>query len=231
MTLTKDEIKQRLGPFAAELIPAGSTVGLGTGTTVYWLIEALAAKVKQGFDCSVVPTSKSTETQALAAGIRIVELNEAGQLPLTIDGADEADPELQLIKGGGAALLQEKMVAAASAELIIIMDQDKYVPLLGSFPLPLEVIPAGWSQVKRRINEIWKIEPVLRMKDHRPLLTDHGHYILDCPFREIDEPASLNSNLHLLPGVVETGLFADMATSLIIGYANGEIKRIDRKKD
>lgn len=231
MILTKDEIKQKLGPYAANLIPAGSTIGLGTGTTVYWLIQALAEKIKEGFSCGVVPTSRATEEQARAAGIRIVDLNDAGQLMMTIDGADEADPGFALIKGGGAALLQEKMVAGASTELIVIMDEEKYVSTLGAFKLPVEVIPAGWNQVKRRIGDIWGVEPALREKAGQPLLTDHGHYILDCPFKSITDPAGINTSLHLIPGVVETGLFVNMATSLVIGYNNGEIRRLDRDRN
>ena len=223
--LSKDEIKQRLGEYAATLVPADSTIGLGTGTTVYWLIKELGKRVRKGLSCQVVPTSEATRRLAEEEGIRVVSLNDAGPIAVTIDGADEASFGFQLIKGGGAALLQEKMVAAASEKMIVILGEDKHVPKLGKFPLPVEVIPAGWKPLVRKILMTGAKEVILREKNDEPVLTDHGHYILDCHYDVIDDPAALNTTLHLLPGVVETGLFIDMADTLVIGYANGDIMR------
>ncbi|MET0637263.1 MAG: ribose-5-phosphate isomerase RpiA [Chitinophagaceae bacterium] len=228
--LSKDEIKQRLGEYAATLIPAGVTIGLGTGTTVYWLIRELGNRVRKGLNCQVVPTSQATRDLAEQEGIRVVSLNDAGPIAMTIDGADEASFEFDLIKGGGAALLQEKMVAAASEKMIVIIGEDKHVARLGKFPLPVEVIPAGWKPLVHKILATGCKEVILREKNNEPVLTDHGHYILDCHYEQIDDPAALNTSLHLLPGVVETGLFINMADTLIIGYANGDIVREDRSR-
>ncbi|RYY53607.1 MAG: ribose-5-phosphate isomerase RpiA [Chitinophagaceae bacterium] len=222
--LTKDQIKQRLGEYAATLVPDNATIGLGTGTTVYWLIKALGNRVRDGLQCRVVPTSAATQKLAEEEGIPVLSLNDAGPIELTIDGADEADHGFQLIKGGGAALLQEKMVAAASAKLFIIIGDDKYVNPLGRFPLPVEVIPAGWKPLVAKLLATGAKQVILREKNNEPVLTDHGHYILDCHYETIDHPAALNTSIHLLPGVVETGLFIDMADTLVIGYPDGEIR-------
>jgi len=214
--LSKDEIKQRLGEYAATLVPAGATIGLGTGSTVYWLIKELGNRVRKGLTCEVVPTSDATRKLAEEEDIRVVDLNDAGPIMLTIDGADEASFDFQLIKGGGAALLQEKMVAAASAKMIVIIGEDKHVPKLGKFPLPVEVIPAGWKPLVKKILSTGCSEVKLRMKDGQPVLTDHGHYLLDCSYDVIEDPVALNIALHLLPGVVETGLFIDIAAVALI---------------
>jgi ribose 5-phosphate isomerase A len=229
--LSKDEIKQRLGEYAATLVPAGATIGLGTGTTVYWLIKELGNRVRKGLHCQVVPTSEGTRKLAEEEGISVVSLNDAGPIALTIDGADEASFDFQLIKGGGAALLQEKMVAAASKKLIIIIGEDKHVPRLGEFPLPVEVIPAGWKPLVAKILATGCQQVILREKNNEPVVTDHGHYILDCHFGSIEDPAALNTTLHLMPGVVETGLFVDMADTLVIGYSNGDIMREERNNE
>lgn len=221
--LTQEEIKKKLGTYAAGLVPANSTIGLGTGSTVYWLIKDLATRIQQGFQLKIVPTSSSTQELADEHGIEVVQLNDVDSLAMTIDGADEVDQSFDMIKGGGGALLQEKMVAAASEKLIIIADESKWVNQLGQFPLPIEVIPIGWKQVKKKIATMGCANIVLREKNSSPYITDNGHYILDCRFQKINNAAALNTALHLLPGVVETGLFIDMADTFIIGYANGDI--------
>ena len=149
--LTQEEIKKKLGKYAAGLVPEDTTIGMGTGSTVFWLIQELAILVRNGFSLKIVPTSIRTKKLAAEAGIGSVELNEVDSLPLTIDGADEIDDHFQLIKGGGGALFREKMVAAASKKLIIIADESKLVKQLGRFPVPVEVIPAGWKQVQKKI--------------------------------------------------------------------------------
>jgi len=226
--LSTDKIKQAVGEEAAGLVKNDMTIGIGSGTTVFFFIESLAKKVQQGLYCKAVPTSSQTLSLAQKQGINMIELNETGSIDLVIDGADEIDENLQLTKGGGGALLQEKMVAAASKQLVIIADSNKVKKQLGSLPLPLEVIPYGWKQVQHRIESQYSITTILRMKDETPFISDHGHYILDCHFPIIKDPASLNSSLHLIPGVVETGLFVDMCNLAIIGYADGHIKHLTR---
>jgi ribose 5-phosphate isomerase A len=206
------------------MVPANSIIGMGTGSTVYWLIQELAVRVRDGFSIRIVPTSMQTKKLAAEAGISSIALNEVDLLPLTIDGADEIDGQFQLIKGGGGALLQEKMVAAASEKLIIIADESKLVKQLGHFPLPVEVIPGGWKQVQKKIISAGCKKAELRNAANQPFVTDNGHYILDCYFEKIEDAASLNMTLHLIPGVVETGLFINMANTVIIGRTDGTIE-------
>jgi len=222
--LTQEEIKMKLGKYAAGLVPADSVIGMGTGSTVYWLIQELANRVRDGLSIKIVPTSTQTKQLAAEAGIPSIALNEVDSLPLTIDGADEIDDDFQLIKGGGGALLLEKMVAAASEKLIIIADESKLVKQLGHFPLPLEVIPAGWKQVHKKVMAKGCKRAELRSKTDQIFITDNGHHILDCYFEKIDDASSLNTALHLIPGIVETGLFIDMATTIVIGRADGTIE-------
>ncbi len=228
--LSQEEIKKNLGRYAADLVPANTTIGLGTGSTVYWLIHELSSRIQQGFSIKIVPTSLQTKKLAADAGIDVVELNDVDSLPLTIDGADEIDPQFQLIKGGGGALLQEKMVAAASKKLIIIADEKKYVNQLGKFPLPVEVIPSGWKQVQKKIADFGCKKIELRKKENKSFITDNGHYILDCFFEKITNAAELNIALHLIPGVAETGLFIDMTSTVVIGYADGKIEIKENRK-
>lgn len=223
--LTANDIKKKVGEQAAGLIKPGMTAGIGTGSTAYWLLMALGKKVQEGLTIRCVPTSRETARLATAQQIPLVELNDTAAIDITIDGADEIDPQGQLIKGGGGALLQEKMVAAASRQLVIIADHTKLVQQLGAFPLPVEVIPFGWKQVQRRIREIYHVDSSLRIKDNQPLITDHGHYILDCHFEQISDAFTLNVTLNTMPGVVDNGLFIKMATSTIIGYPDGTIRQ------
>lgn len=228
--LTPNDIKKITGEAAAEIVQTGMTVGIGTGSTAYWLIMALGEKAKAGLDIRCVPTSTHTARLAAEQGIPLTTLNEVSSIDVTIDGADEIDPAGQLIKGGGGALLQEKMVAAASRELVIIADHTKLVTQLGAFSLPVEVIPFGWKQVQQRIETLYRVKGTLRLKEQEPLVTDHGHYILDVPFRQIEDPAFLNMALNTIPGVVDNGLFIDMATQSLIGYPDGSVQstRFDR---
>ena len=222
--LSQLEIKKSLGKYAAGLVTNSSTIGLGTGSTVEWLIRELSRRVKEGLHIKAVPTSSDTRTRALEAGIEIIDLNEVDNLSITIDGADEVDPEFQLIKGGGGALLQEKMVAAVSEKLVIIADESKYVARLGKFPLPVEVIPNGWKHVQKKIIAQGCLRAELRSNINEPYRTDNGHYIIDCHYGTIPDAVALNTALHLIPGVIETGLFIDMADKVILGYADGRIE-------
>jgi ribose 5-phosphate isomerase A len=226
--MSRDEIKKKLGVYAADLVKKGMTIGIGSGSTVYWLIEELGNRVKQGLEITTVPTSLQTAELAGKAGIPVLDLNNIHKLPLTIDGADEIDPQGRLIKGGGGALLQEKIVAAASDELIIIADSSKLVQQLGKFPLPVEVIPFGYKQVKQKIIAAEFCKKIsLRREGSEIFVTDHGHYILDCDCEKIADASALNLFLHLIPGVVETGLFINMTNKAIIGYEEGKIEVIN----
>lgn len=221
---SQEEIKKRTGAYAADYVEQGMTIGLGTGSTVYWLLQELGKRVQGGLHFRAVPTSRQTQTLATELGIPLADLNNVDSLALTLDGADEIAPGLQLIKGGGGALLQEKIVAAASKQLIIIADENKVVNTLGKFPLPVEVIPFGWKQVQKKITQQLGCQLVeLREKNGGTFVSDHGHYILDCHFSQIADPAELNEALHLIPGVVETGLFVSMADIAVVGYADGRI--------
>ena len=228
--MSRDEIKKKVGVYAADLVKQGMTIGVGSGSTVYWLVEELGNRAKQGLKITVVPTSLETEQLAGKAGIPVSDLSNIDKLLLTIDGADEIDPRGWLIKGGGGALLQEKIVAAASDELIIIADSAKLVQQLGKFPLPVEVIPFGYKQVEQKIIAAGFCKKIsLRKKNSEIFLTDHGHYILDCDCEKIPDPSALNLSLHLIPGVVETGLFINMASKAVIGYKGGKIEVINFK--
>jgi ribose 5-phosphate isomerase A len=222
--LSSNEIKQRVALKATSLVKPGMMLGLGSGTTMHWFVTALAEHVKEGLQFTAVPTSSDVQKLAEEKGIPLTTLNEVDSIDLTIDGADEIDTNWQLIKGGGGALLQEKLVASVSRDLVIIADHSKMVDQLGNFPLPVEVVPYGWKQVQKRLEQFYKIRITLREKNNRPFLTDHGHYILDCHFKQITDAPTLNGELNLIPGVVETGLFIDMVSGLFIGYADGSVK-------
>ena len=228
--LSQEEIKKNTGIYAADLVKQNMVIGLGTGSTVYWLLQELGKRIEQGLQITVVPTSRQTEQLAKEAGLFVTNLDTIPGLQLTIDGADEIDPGGQMIKGGGGALLQEKIVAGASAELIIIADNSKLVRQLGKFPLPVEVIPFGYTQVEQKIMTAGICKSVtLRKKNDKPFMTDHHHYILDCAYEKIEDAVSLNNSLHDIPGVVETGLFINMASRAIVGYADGRIESISYK--
>jgi ribose 5-phosphate isomerase A len=221
--LTQDEIKQQLGIYAADFIKNDMLIGLGTGTTVYYLLKELGKRKQQGLTFTAVCTSIQTQNILKDEGMGFTSLDNIDRLQLAIDGADEVDKNANLIKGGGGALLQEKIVEAAADELIVIVDEKKNVETLGAFPLPVEVITFGWKQVKQKIETTYNIKTQLREKNGEVYLTDHRHYILDCFFNTIPDPAQLNTDLHLMPGVVETGLFIGMADKIITGHSDGSI--------
>ena len=222
--LTQEEIKKQLGKYAATLIPANATIGLGSGTTIFWLISELAGRRQQDMNLKIVPASGETKRLAEQAGITTVELNDVESLPLTIDGADEIDGDFQLIKGGGGALLREKMVASISEKLIIIADESKYVLQLGHFPLPVETVPSGWKPVQNKILAMGCKKADLRKQNGQPFISADNHYILDCHFEKINDAFALNTSLHQIPGVVETGLFLNMTYAAVIGYADGRVE-------
>lgn len=214
--------KQLVGEKAAEYVEDGMKVGLGTGSTAYYMVMKLGERVRQGLDILGMPTSEATEKLAREQGIRLVDFNEVKQLDLTIDGADEFDPNLQLIKGGGGALLREKVVASISKRLIIITDERKQVEVLGKFPLPVEVVRFGWELTFNKLKEKG-LKPQLRMDGEKPYITDNSNYILDCHAGQIPDPAALQQELKAMLGVVETGLFIDRATEVIMATHLGDI--------
>ncbi|MES5866317.1 ribose 5-phosphate isomerase A [Bacillus cereus group sp. RP32] len=214
-------LKQLAGEYAANFVTDGMKVGLGTGSTVYWTIQKLGERVKEGLSFQAVPTSKETEVLAKQLNISLISLNDVQSLDLTIDGADEIDANLQLIKGGGGALLREKIVATSSKELIIIADESKLVTHLGTFPLPVEIIPFSWKQTERKIQSLG-CQTTLRLKNNETFITDNNNMIIDCIFpHNITNPANLHTQLKMITGVVETGLFVNMTSKAIIGTKNG----------
>ena len=218
---TQDQLKKAVGEKAASLVKDGMKVGIGSGSTVYWLIRALGERIQQeGIHIEGIPSSIQTEEWAKEFGVPLTDFATTKELDLTIDGSDEVDPDFQLIKGGGAALFREKIIAQAAKELIIIVDQSKLVEQLGAYALPVEILPFAWERTAYEIEKLGCV-PVLRLKEGKPLVTDNGNYIVDCPFEKIKNPAELDQKLQKIVGVVETGLFINMATSVIIGSPEG----------
>jgi ribose 5-phosphate isomerase A len=216
---------------AVEFVEDGMKLGLGTGSTAAWMVRCLGEMVREeGLKIIGVPTSSRTAELARQQGIPITSLDEAKWLDLTIDGADEFDSELNLIKGGGAALLQEKIVATASDQMIVISDVSKKVDTLGSFPLPVEIIPFGWQTTKALVEELLPSMEVLgttttlRMNGDAPLMTDEGNHILDLHLRSISNARQLALVLNQVPGVVENGLFVDICDVVVIGHGDGKVE-------
>ncbi|PHG16238.1 ribose 5-phosphate isomerase A [Bacillus toyonensis] len=214
-------LKQLVGEYAANFVKDGMNIGLGTGSTVYWTIQKLGQLVQDGLYFQAVPTSKKTEVLAKQLNIPLISLNNVQSLDLTIDGADEIDSDLQLIKGGGGALLREKIVASSSKELIIIADESKLVARLGNFPLPVEIIPFSWKQTESKIQSLG-CQTTLRIKNNGTFITDNNNMIIDCIFpNHISNPANLHEQLKMITGVVDSGLFINMTKKAIIGTKNG----------
>ena len=210
-----------------EYVRDGMCLGLGSGSTAAIMLELLGQRVRQGLRVRGVPTSETSRQLAQREGIPIVSFDEVSLLDLTIDGADEVDPQLNLIKGGGGALLREKIVASFSRCVVIIADAHKQVPQLGAFPLPVEAVRFAWKPLAQRLGELGA-SPALRSGvDGRPFVTDEGNHILDCAFGRIEDPAALAARLDAMPGVVGHGLFVGMADTVIFGRGE-ETLVIDR---
>lgn len=215
---------------AAQIVEDGMRVGLGTGSTAAWLVRCLGELVREdGLRIKGVPTSSRTASLARDVGIEVISLDEARWLDITIDGADEFDGDLNLIKGGGGALLQEKIVATASDRMVVIADAGKEVETLGAFPLPVEVIPFGWQTTQALIEETLISMDVLgrraslRMNGETAFVTDEGNYILDLHLKRIGNSRQLALVLNQMPGVVENGLFIDICDTVIIGFGDGRV--------
>lgn len=220
--------KKLTGEKAAQYIEDGMIIGLGTGSTAYYAIKKVGEMVRNGLQIKAVPTSKETAELAAEEGIELVELADVESLDLTIDGADEVDPEFNLIKGGGGALLREKIVASATEKLIIVVDESKLVKHLGAFHLPVEITPFSWQYTQRMV-EKFSCSSEIRKKDGKIFVTDNGNYILDCDFGKIEDPLKISVELNKLPGVVENGIFAEMAEIVIVGYNDGQIEVLDKE--
>ena len=222
------DAKQRAGARSVEFIEDGMTVGLGTGSTAYWMVERLGERVREGLRVRCVPTSRRTEEQARSLGISLITFSDVQQLDLAIDGADEIGPNLALIKGGGGALLREKLVASAARRFVVVADAGKRVEALGKFPLPVEVVQFAWEVTARRVAEVVGVEPALRLDGAgATYLTDNGNYILDCRCGEIRDPEALERELKMLTGVVECGLFVGMADLAVVA-TNDDVEIIER---
>ena len=216
---------------ATQFVETGMKVGLGTGSTAAWLVRCLGELVRdEGLRIKGVPTSSRTAQLARDVGIEVISLDEAKWLDVTIDGADEYDPDLNLIKGGGGAHLQEKIVATASDMMVVIADASKRVETLGAFPLPIEVIPFGWQTTKTLVEEmligmdVMGNETRLRMNGDVPFVTDEGNHIIDLHLNRIGNPRQLSLVLNQVPGVVENGLFIDICDAVVIGYGDGRVE-------
>lgn len=217
----KEVLKKLAAEAALDYVKDGYVVGLGTGSTVRYLLAALGQRVQAGLKIMGVPTSEETAELARKAGIPLLDDNDLWPINVAIDGADQVDPRLNLIKGGGGALLREKIVAANARQVIIMVDETKRVPVLGdTFPLPIEVLPFGWSNTARMIEQVGG-KTVRRERNRHAFRTASGHYILDLHIARIDDPGALEARLHRIPGVIECGLFVGRTDILIVGTCHG----------
>jgi ribose 5-phosphate isomerase A len=222
-----DELKRQAAARALEFVADGMKLGLGTGSTARHFVELLGERVRAGLNVIGVPTSEATRNDAIRCGIRLTTLDEVDHLDLTVDGADEVDGALNLIKGGGGALLREKIVASASDRMIVIADETKWVHVLGRFPLPIEVIPFGLGATRRGIEKAFADcgvsgQLVMRKgRDGHVFVTDGGHWIVDAHLGQIPDAPRLAQSLGLIPGVVEHGLFIGLASTAMLAGSDG----------
>ncbi|MCS0493923.1 ribose-5-phosphate isomerase RpiA [Ancylobacter sp. MQZ15Z-1] len=222
-----ETLKRQAAARALEHVRSGMKLGLGTGSTAKHFVELLAERVAQGLEVVGVPTSEATRAQAESLDVPLGTLDEYPALDLVVDGADEVGPDLTLIKGGGGALLREKIVASAAAQMIVIADASKKVPTLGTFPLPIEVVDFGVAAIRRGIEKAVRragcqgLLTLRRRPDGHVFVTDQGHLILDAAFGVIPDPAALAACLADVPGVVEHGLFINLASRVILAGADG----------
>ena len=226
-----DKAKYAAARRAVDLVENRMRVGLGTGSTAAWMVRALAERVQdEGLSITCVPTSERTGELARDLGLEVVTLDEAKWLDLTIDGTDEFDPALNLIKGGGGAHLREKLVATASDRMVVIADPGKQVAQLGAFPLPVEVLAFGLAATRALIEEmlasidVLTRQVTLRMNGDKPFVTDEGNHVLDLHLGRIGNPRQLALVLNQVPGVVENGLFIDICDQVIVGHPDGRVE-------
>lgn len=210
--------KKAAGFYAAGLVQDGMRIGIGTGTTVFYLIEALSQRVKEGLKIEALATSRESESLAREGGIPLLSPLEVDKLDLAIDGADEIDPQKRMIKGGGGALLREKITAYMASEMVVIVDSSKVVDKLGKFPLPVEILPFGYEATLAKI----RYKGQIRKKEGQIFVTDNGNYIFDIHLE--GSPEEVQKNLIEIPGVIETGLFFHVAGRVVIGYPDGHVE-------
>lgn len=218
----QEDLKRRAAEKALEYVEKDMIIGLGTGSTVEYMLKKLGDMVRDGLTIKAVPTSLKTKKLATEYKIPLVDLDDYPELHLTIDGADEVDSDLNLIKGGGGALTREKIVAFHSEKVIIIVDDTKIVKGLGcDMPVPVEVVKYGWKATKKTLEELTSCTVEIRRIVDEPYITDNSNYILDCDFGRIDDPETLEKDLNNIPGVVENGLFIGLADEVIVGSKQG----------
>jgi len=214
--MANEQEKQAAARHSLSFVRDGDVVGLGTGSTAAIFIQMLGEKVKAGMKVRGIPTSTRSRDLAKSLGIPLITFADCEQIDVTVDGADEFNPDLDLIKGGGGALLREKVVASASRQVVIVTDSSKQVPALGKFPLPVEVVPFAEALIAGRVAALGASVNLRQKEDWTPYVTDEGHHILDCSFGKIAEPAKLADQLNRMPGVVEHGLFIGMASVVLM---------------
>ena len=222
--MANDQEKKAAALASLNFVRDGDIVGLGSGSTAEHAIRFLGERVQAGLKIHGIPTSQRTRELAESVGIPLTTLEEFPQIDVAIDGADEIDPELQLIKGGGGALLREKIVASASKRMVVIADSTKRVQILGKFPLPVEVIALAEPLLSKKIVALGASVKLRQYAYGNPFVTDEGHHILDCQFGEISDPGALARQLDAMPGVVEHGLFVDMATVVLSGKGDDVVE-------
>lgn len=222
-----DQEKEAAARASLQFIQDGQVVGLGTGSTAAYFIRLLAEKVKAGLRIRGIPTSIRSRELAQSLGIPLTSLDECQEIAVTVDGADEVDPQLRLIKGGGGAMLREKIVASATKQLVIVADASKQVPVLGKFPLPVEVVRFAQALIAKRIRSLGAEVQLRQGPDSKPYLTDENNHILDCRFGQIPDAEGLARTLSEMPGVIEHGLFIGMA-SIVLFARGGEIVELRR---
>jgi ribose 5-phosphate isomerase A len=216
--------KQAAGHAAAQFVEAGMLVGLGTGSTASFFIDSLIERCRQGLTISAVATSEKSRQQALAGGIPLVDMAQVTTIDLTVDGADQIDPQKRMIKGGGGALVREKIIASASREMVVVVDSSKLVKQLGAFPLPVEVIPFGYRATLAKLNSLGYQGQMRRHPNQELYTTDNGNYIYDIHFdRLLDNPEEINAEILFTPGVVDTGFFFNLASRVIVAYPDGHL--------
>lgn len=220
----QDTLKRAVGEKAAQLVEDGMLVGLGTGSTASFFIESLIKRVQGGLTITAVSSSIRSTEMARKGGIEVLDISQVTSIDLTIDGADEVDPQNRMIKGGGGAHLREKIVASSSKDIVIILDESKLVDVLGKFGLPLEIVPFGYNATIHKIEKAG-YGGTLRLKDQKPYVTDNGNYIYDVHAPKLfPDPEKDHDKLINIPGVVETGFFFNLPVRVLIGYQNGTVE-------
>jgi ribose 5-phosphate isomerase A len=227
--MANDQEKEIAARASLRFVKDGDIVGLGTGSTAAYAVRFLGERVQAGLKIRGIPTSIRTQELAGCLRIPLTTLDEVQQIDVTIDGADEIDPGLRLIKGGGGALLREKIVASASRKLVIIADSTKQVAMLGKFPVPVEVIKFAEALVTKKISALGATVKVRADSSGRKFITDEGNHILDCTFGQIPDPPALARSLGTIPGVVEHGLFIGMASIALVGKG-GQVVELQPRK-